>query len=52
MANVQSPRRLVLIAGVLILAIAIFVVWRVFFAKPEQPANVVALSGRVEGDVP
>ena len=60
MANAQSteqqseqpkrPRRFVLIAGVLILAIGIFIVWRVFFAKPEQPANVVALSGRVEGD--
>jgi len=46
----KRPRRLVLIAGVLLLAIGIFIVWRVFFAKPEQPANVVALSGRVEGD--
>jgi HlyD family secretion protein len=46
----KRPRRLFLMAAVLLVAIAIFIVWRIFFAKPEQPANVVALSGRIEGD--
>jgi HlyD family secretion protein len=26
------------------------IVWRVFFAKPKLPENIVALSGRIEGD--
>lgn len=43
-------RRFIFIAGILIVAFGIFVVWRAFFAKPAQPANVVALSGRIEGD--
>jgi HlyD family secretion protein len=46
----QYLRRLIPVAGILVLGIGIFIVWRVFFAKPAQPANVVALSGRVEGD--
>jgi HlyD family secretion protein len=37
-------------AVILFLGFGIFIVWRAFFAKPERPANVVALSGRVEGD--
>lgn len=48
--STERPRRLALIAGIVILVIGIFIVWRVFFAQPAQPANVVALSGRVEGD--
>ena len=43
-------RRFIFIAGILIVAFGIFIVWRAFFAKPAQPANVVALSGRIEGD--
>ena len=43
-------RRFVAIAAILALGFGIFIVWRAFFAKPPQPANVVALSGRVEGD--
>ena len=39
--------RLILI---LVLAVAAFIVWKVFFAKPKLPDNVVALSGRIEGD--
>jgi membrane fusion protein YbhG len=50
MANTQRLRTFALVAGILVLGIAIFIVWRVFFAKSAQPANVVALSGRVEGD--
>jgi HlyD family secretion protein len=43
-------RRFIFIAGILVVAFGIFVIWRAFFAKPAQPANVVALSGRIEGD--
>ena len=43
-------RRLVPVLGILVLLGVIFIVWRVFFAKPSQPANVIALSGRIEGD--
>jgi len=43
-------RRFIFIAGILIVAFGIFIVWRAFFAKPALPANVVALSGRIEGD--
>jgi HlyD family secretion protein len=50
MENTQRLRRLALVAGILVLGIGIFIVWRVFFAQPAQPANVLALSGRVEGD--
>ena len=46
----KSGRPWLIIAGVLLVLIGIFIAWRVFFAKPAQPANVVALSGRVEGD--
>jgi HlyD family secretion protein len=31
-------------------AVAIFVIWRTFFAAPRVPANIVVLSGRIEGD--
>src|SRR5262245_53751671 len=38
---------LVLLATV---AAAVFLVWKIFFAKPGPPGNVHALSGRIEGD--
>jgi len=40
--------------GLLFLAIlagAIFIVWRLFFASSGPPPNVITLSGRIEGDV-
>ncbi len=43
-------RRFIFIAGILIVAFGIFIIWRAFFAEPALPANVVALSGRIEGD--
>jgi HlyD family secretion protein len=42
--------RFLLIGAVFLLCVAAFIVWRVFFAGPAQPANVVFLSGRIEGD--
>jgi HlyD family secretion protein len=30
--------------------IAAFIIWKIFFASPNLPANIVALSGRIEGD--
>ena len=40
-------KRILLIAGVIVAAI---VIWEVFFATPNLPASIVALSGRIEGD--
>ena len=34
----------------LVLVIAGVVIWRIFFAAPDIPAGIVALSGRIEGD--
>jgi HlyD family secretion protein len=39
----------VIVIGV-ILAIAVFAVWRLAFARPKVPDNLVVLSGRIEGD--
>ena len=39
--------------GLLFLAVvgvAIYVIWRIFFASAAGPTNVIALSGRIEGD--
>ena len=33
-----------------VLAVAAFIVWKVFFSRPHLPDNIVALSGRIEGD--
>jgi len=38
------------IAVVLAIGIAAFVAWREFFMKPSAAPNVVAVSGRIEGD--
>src|SRR5262249_34925772 len=32
------------------LAVVAFIVWRLFFFSPKLPGNIVALSGRIEGD--
>src|SRR4029077_20660479 len=39
--------RILLIAGVVLAA---FVIWKIFFAAPNLPASIIALSGRIEGD--
>jgi len=44
----RPRRRIFLIAFVLL--ILGFFIWRGFFANPAVPANLVALSGRIEGD--
>lgn len=52
----QSPapaRRLrprVMVAAALLVTLAGFGVWKVFFAGPSTPAGVIAVSGRIEGD--
>jgi HlyD family secretion protein len=46
-----SPRRFVLpLVALTVLAAVGFTVWRVFFAAPSVPENIVILSGRIEGD--
>jgi HlyD family secretion protein len=50
-AENKAPRsrlvRILLIAGVVVAA---FVIWKLFFAAPNLPASIIALSGRIEGD--
>jgi HlyD family secretion protein len=43
-------RRLLFVFLGVLGAVVIFVVWRTFFAAPGVPANIVVLSGRIEGD--
>ena len=47
----KAPRsrmsRILMIAGVIVAAALI---WKIFFATPNLPASIVALSGRIEGD--
>ena len=47
----KAPRSrvkmILLMAG---LIIAAFVIWKIFFATPNLPASIIALSGRIEGD--
>src|SRR5580700_1029296 len=50
-AENKAPRsrvmRILVIAGVIIAA---FVIWKIFFATPNLPGSIIALSGRIEGD--
>jgi HlyD family secretion protein len=47
-AAAHPRRRRILIIGAVLLAS--LVIWRVFFASSSVPANIVVLSGRIEGD--
>jgi HlyD family secretion protein len=50
-AEPKSRRPLVLAAvSVVVLAAIGFTVWKIFFALPPTPKNIVILSGRIEGD--
>src|SRR5579864_8748675 len=46
----KRRRRLSPLLIVLILVAAAFGAWELYFSRPEPPANVVTLSGRIEGD--
>lgn len=46
--RVRRVITLIVILG--IVAVAVVVAWKVFFSGPRVPENVVALSGRIEGD--
>lgn len=45
-----SGRRVVLLIVIAAVAGGAYLVWRLFFAAPAVPPNIVALSGRIEGD--
>jgi len=50
-AEPKSRRPLVLAAAsVVVLAAIGFTVWKIFFAAPPTPKNIVILSGWIEGD--
>ena len=50
-AENKPPRsRVAMILLVVAIIVAALVIWKVFFASPNFPASIVALSGRIEGD--
>jgi len=50
-AEKKSPRsRVMRILLIVAVVVAVLVIWKIFFAAPNLPASVVALSGRIEGD--
>jgi HlyD family secretion protein len=49
-SNQASSRRFIPLIILLLLIVAGIAVWRVFFSQPKLPDNIVALSGRIEGD--
>jgi HlyD family secretion protein len=50
-ADSKPPRpvmvRVLIVLGVVIAAL---IIWKIFFATPNLPASIIALSGRIEGD--
>ena len=46
----KKPRRLLSAIVAAVVAIAIFGLWRLVFARPKVPDNLVVVSGRIEGD--
>jgi HlyD family secretion protein len=48
--NRKSRKPLRIIVVLLLVGGAAFGIWKIFFSKPAEPANVIALSGRIEGD--
>jgi len=46
----KRRRRLLPLLIVLVLVAAALGAWKLYFSRPEPPANVVTLSGRIEGD--
>ncbi len=53
MSDVQaapSRRRFIPVIVLLLLVVAGVAVWRIFFSQSKTPDNIVALSGRIEGD--
>ena len=46
-----GARRILLpVIMIAVLAAAGLIIWKVFFSRPQLPENIVALSGRIEGD--
>lgn len=46
----RIPRFVLVILLLIVVITAAFFVWRIFFAVPPVPDNIVILSGRIEGD--
>ncbi len=50
-AENKPPRsRVAMILLIVAVVVAALVIWKIFFASPNLPASIVALSGRIEGD--
>jgi len=50
MAAKKLSRNLKLLVVVAVIAIAVFFIWWFFIRQPPIPHNIIALSGRIEGD--
>ena len=48
--NRASLRRFIPLVILLLLAVSGIAAWKIFFSQPKLPDNIVALSGRIEGD--
>jgi len=51
-AQPEAPpkRRIMIIASAVALIVVGIIIWRLFFATPNLPDSLVAVSGRIEGD--
>lgn len=49
-ATPRRPRPILVVASVVAVVAVALLVWKLFFAAPAVPPNIVALSGRIEGD--
>jgi HlyD family secretion protein len=50
MAAKRLPKALIILLVVVVIVLAGFLIWRFFLRQPPIPPNIVALSGRIEGD--
>ncbi|MGA8597419.1 MAG: HlyD family efflux transporter periplasmic adaptor subunit [Bryobacteraceae bacterium] len=46
----KRRRALAPLVAIVVLAAAVFAIWRLFFSAPAIPDSIVVLSGRIEGD--
>ena len=49
-ADRPKRRGLLVILAIVVLAIVLYFIWRVFFASSPLPESIIPLSGRIEGD--
>lgn len=50
-AGRRSRAGIIWVLALVVLAVGAYLLWRTFFAQPALPDSIVAVSGRIEGDV-